>query len=284
MSLFSNLPPIETKGEDEGPQRSQAIGGGGGGGGTGSTVWARPEFAPNLRRPRALGKRPAAVVAEAAVPQLNPKHPHSMPQNPEALMTKWGAAMATAGSSKKLEQTGGVRGRRVSSSSHQPSDGPAAVVSLAEHLPSALSRARGGGRRASRTGFEPYAEYCPSAPNDYQAYRSWRVQQKNQPQAEEEEEDRVRDVGEPSARIVLTNMADEVDSDLEAETRQECEAFGEVVRCTALLSADEGGGDVGRFERVRVVVEFGELAAAVRAREALDQRFFAGRHISAQFV
>ncbi|KAJ2889269.1 Splicing factor 45 [Coemansia aciculifera] len=137
--------------------------------------------------------------------------------------------------------------------------GGTSLFSLSEYLP----RLGGGGskqRRASR-GFDPFAEYCAAAPNEYERVKVWQKQR--------------RDVGMvPSKCIVLRNMTDVVNDGLEAETREECEAFGEVVRCTV---AEE------QESVVVVVVEFGSVEAAVRAREALDQRFFDGRHISAQF-
>ncbi|KAJ2747015.1 hypothetical protein GGI20_000911 [Coemansia sp. BCRC 34301] len=299
MSLFGNLPPIET--EDGNAEREAQACGGSELPAKKSTAWVRPEFAPNLRRHRAAAKpaakqqpAPAAFEAEDGnqtcspsvvrppVPLLNPKHPHSLPQRPELLMSRW-EAIAAAGA-KPLEKAGSSGARATAALS----------FSLAEYLPVASRhRARHTGKRAGEAEFDPLAEYCPAAPNGYQAYKDWAAREKQRrterqshyegEEGEEEDggEDIRRDPGEPTTCIVLTNMADVVDDGLELETHEECAAFGTVVRCIASTIDD---GSLAPFEQIRVFVEFAELEAAIRAQAALDQRLFDGRHISAKFV
>ncbi|KAJ2063169.1 hypothetical protein GGI17_001905 [Coemansia sp. S146] len=343
MSLFRNLPPIESKdgvgeGESESlgapqvgskPAKKNAT----------TTTWVRPEFVPNLRRHRAVKpvvRRPALAtfaehndngnddrndaegrgnegqqdqsslatdgagstsVVKPPVPLLSSKHPHSLPQRPEALISKW-EAIATAGA-KPLEQPSGLGVRSTALS-----------LSLAEYMPKTLRlRGKHPDKRMHESGFEPFAEYCPAAPNDYQSYKDWVAREKKlraehqalgiKDKADNDEDgygyedereslcgttsELRRDPGEPSTCILLTNMADVVDDELELETREECAAFGEVIRCT-ISTVDDNDDLLSLFERVRVLVEFADLASATRAQEALDQRFFDGRHISAEFV
>ncbi|KAJ2813875.1 hypothetical protein H4S07_000329 [Coemansia furcata] len=340
MSLFRDLPPIESKdGAGEGGSGSQGPAQAGHEPAKTGAAWVRPEFAPNLRRHRVAKpavRRPALAafserddnsnegkaaeerdrsslapssastvsVVKPPVPLLNPKHPHSTPQRPDLLISKW-EAIAMAGE-RPLEKPSGLGGRPAAPS-----------LSLAEYMPMPLRpRGKHSSKRVTGTGFEPFAEYCPAAPNNYQQYKDWSAREKklrtehhahisknsvNDDDDEDEYEDDGdefdherksecgvtgelrRDPGIPSTRIALTNMADVVDDELELETREECAAFGEVIRCT-VSSIDDSEDLLSPFERVRVLVEFADLASATRAQEALDQRFFDGRHISAVFV
>ncbi|KAJ1668375.1 hypothetical protein IW140_000203 [Coemansia sp. RSA 1813] len=334
MTLFGNLPPLEPKKghEQDGggidandadtvPDRNRSDTGQHSQSGHSSTTvtrsWALPEFVPNLRRPHKTAKTVAPPPISRGLPAtpsnkerrlLSPKHPHSLPQNPEQLISKWKAAKDA--DEALLEQT--IPSAVVSKTTRLPR-------SLAEYLPVARKMQKpkhhGVGGVSRQPGmFDPFEEYNPIAPNDYQAYKEWIVGEK-QRRAERKksilqsgtyesgnyspdrsgdsgsdnnnEDERVnRDPGRPSVRVVLTNMADEIDEDLERETMEECSTFGEVVKCVAeTTTVCAGGSDMheSRFERVRVVVEFAELDAAVHAQEALDRRFFDGRHISATF-
>ncbi|KAJ2623871.1 hypothetical protein GGF44_005291, partial [Coemansia sp. RSA 1694] len=216
-------------------------------------------------------------------------HPHSLPRRPELLMSKWEAIVAAGGAKQSLDSASGTGGKSA-----------ALPHSLAEYMPIASRlRAKHAGKRVCEAAFDPFAEYCPAAPNDYQVYKDWVAREKqlrserqslgNDDYEEEEEEEEEeyeeenvrRDPGEPSTCIVLSNMADVVDDGLELETREECAAFGTVVRCTISTGEDES---VSSFEQIRVLVEFADLESAIRAQEALDQRFFDRRHISAEFV
>ncbi|KAI7834983.1 hypothetical protein BX661DRAFT_9397 [Kickxella alabastrina] len=131
--------------------------------------------------------------------------------------------------------------------------------------------------RKGKPVFEPFEEYNAAAPNNYQTYKTWLQHHKR-----ERRLDRKRQIpiGEPSMCIVLTNMADDIDDSLEAETEEECSAFGRVVHCVA-TTVDNPGSP---FEGVLIYVQFADLDSAARARDALDQRYFDGRHISATFV
>ncbi|KAJ2851424.1 Splicing factor 45, partial [Coemansia erecta] len=335
MTLFGNLPPPEPKKGREDQQRadtddaSALLPSSGknatrdhsrpshnANGSSSSTIarsWALPEFIPNLRRPHKAARTAAAPSAKTiglhTAPRseeerklLSPKHPHSMPQNPEQLISKWNAVIEAG--EAPLEQA--VRPTSSATTARLPQ-------SLAEYLP--VSQKVQKQKLRSAPGqpnvFDPFEDYSPLAPNDYRAYKEWiagekqrRVKERNvmlQAGAHDagcysascsegsssdisNEEDRPkRDPGQPSVRVILTNMADEVDEDLERETMGECSTFGEVVQCVAETAACVDGSDKreSRYERVRVVVEFAELDAAIRAQEALDQRFFDGRHISA---
>ncbi|KAJ2873843.1 Splicing factor 45 [Coemansia aciculifera] len=347
MSLFRDLPPIESK-DGVGEGESESLGAAQIGSEPAkknvTATWVRPEFVPNLRRHRAVKpvvRRPALAafaeyndngnddrsnaegrdnkdrrdqsslatggagstsVVKPPVPLLNSKHPHSLPQRPESLISKW-EAISTAGA-KPLEQPSGLGARSTALS-----------LSLAGYMPKTLRlRGKHPGKRMHESGFEPFAEYCPAAPNDYQSYKDWAAREKKlraehqalsiKAKADNDEDEGDdddyeyedereglcgaagelhRDPGEPSTCILLTNMADVVDNELELETREECAAFGEVIRCT-ISTIDDNDDLLSPFERVHVLVEFADLASATRAQEALDQRFFDGRHISAEFV
>ncbi|KAJ1736261.1 hypothetical protein LPJ61_000045 [Coemansia biformis] len=291
MALFGDLPPLESDGQG-GAAADKDAAPADNAGGKGARAWALSRPTPNLRRPRPAA-RAAGSAVRPPVPALNPKHPHSMPQDPAALMFRWEAA-ATAGEQPVEQQpaAAGTAGR---------ADGAAAAVcSLADYLP---PRVRAKGRPRGTAEFDPHAEYDPAAPNSYQAYRAWtraqklaRSQQHGTPDDDGNGDDGDAsssdgdgdgaagrgDPGEPSVCVVLSNMVDAIDEGLERETMDECSAFGAVVRCEA-AEAGDADGPLPPYERVRVVVEFAELEAAVRAQETLDRRLFGGRRISAAF-
>ncbi|KAJ1801042.1 Splicing factor 45 [Coemansia sp. RSA 2399] len=337
MTLFGNLPPPEPKKGREDQQRAGTddastllpsndkngarehshLSHNNSSSSRSSTIarsWALPEFIPNLRRPHKAAKTAATPSTKTAglhmAPRseerklLSPKHPHTMPQNPEELISKWNAVIEAG--EAPLEQA--VRSASSVTTARLPQ-------SLAEYLPVSQKVQRQKHRSASGQPnvFDPFEEYSPLAPNDYRTYKEWiagekqrRAKGKNamlqagahdagcysascsedsSSDSSNEEARPKRDPGQPSVRVILTNMADEVDEDLERETMGECSTFGEVVQCVAETAARVDGSDKRelRYERVRVVVEFAELDAAIRAQEALDQRFFDGRHISATF-
>ncbi|KAJ2782671.1 hypothetical protein H4R18_002149 [Coemansia javaensis] len=269
MSLFGDLPPPEPDPQDgaEHPRPPPPDGA--------ARAWARPALRPNLRRPR---------------PAPASRHPH----DPALLAARWQAA-AAAGEQPVEKPPPPPPPPPATAEPTEAEPKPDASRSLARYLPPPVPHPRG--RRRGPAEFDPHEEYNPAAPNDYQAYCAWAAAQK-QARAQvlgdsgssdagpgdddddcDEADDR-RDPGEPSVCVVLTNMVDALDDELERETMDECSAFGAVVRC----AATEDAGAASPFERVRVVVEFAELDAAVRAQEALDRRLFGGRRISAAFL
>ncbi|KAI9501793.1 hypothetical protein BX070DRAFT_253748 [Coemansia spiralis] len=301
MSLYDDLPPVEPKkGQDQNENSGDTAAGhhnkdlGNSGqkpeATPGSSVVGRscvfPELVPNLRRRHKPAKTHIAKApgASALAPPTSLKHPHSLLQNPDLLISKWEAAKAADARPVELASTSSAATRQ------QPAfQSLAAYFPVTPHKP---AKARHGG---NSSGPDLLSEYNPALPNDYQEYKIWaanakqeRLQKQKQlvghrdssSEVDEEKGDGLarRDPGQPSVRIVLTNMADSIDEDLEKETMEECKTFGCVVRCTAAIAKQ-----AAQFERVRVVVEFEELDAAIRAQEALDRRFFDGRHISATF-
>ncbi|KAJ2773957.1 hypothetical protein IWQ57_001048 [Coemansia nantahalensis] len=271
MSLFGDLPPLEPDDQGSG---TAADAGAPPADDPGRRAWAGAGLTPNLRRPRPPVRPAAGSVVRPPVPAQNPKHPHAQPQDPAALMTQW--ATAAAAGEQPVEQQ----------QQQQPAagklGGASAVTSLASFLP---PRPHAKGRRRGPDEFDPEAEYDPGAPNSYEAYRAWtRAQRLARSQGCDSPGDGGErgDPGEPSLCVVLTNMVDAIDEDLERETADECSAFGTVVRCVA-VEADDADGRLPPRERVRVVVEFADLDAAVRAQDSLDRRLFGGHHISAVF-
>ncbi|KAJ1647980.1 hypothetical protein J3B02_002634 [Coemansia erecta] len=274
MSLFSGLPAIDsqTGGEERkqqqkgSEQKRQTVEKS-----QGSTVsWSYPELAPNLRRPKASYK-PTGNTATTS------KHPHSLPRDPASLISRWNAVSNQAETATL--QTTAADSASIAQQQEQ--------FSLAEYMPVIAHIQRKPGQRSkvgssasgSQIGeqFDPFEEYSPAVPSGYHAYKQWLRLRKKQLQLNSQ---RFALIGEPSACIMLTNMADETDDSLERETEEECRAFGHVVKCKALVCQ----GVESPFERVRLYVEFEDMEAASRAREALDRRFFDGRHISATFV
>ncbi|KAJ2513114.1 hypothetical protein GGI11_004516 [Coemansia sp. RSA 2049] len=325
MTLFGNLPPPEPKKEQTGQRgtdtRNDAAVQNNDKPSVSARSWAAPEFIPNLRR-----QQRAAAVNGTARP-LNPKHPHSLPQNPEQLISKWEAVKAADKAPLERAAPAAAASAVATTTKHMPD-------SLAQYLPATQKtpKSRLYGSGGVPDAFDPFDEYNPIVPNDYQMYKAWIADEKkrraqvkrhmvevkargndinlsnvsddsdidsdtdsdtdsdsdgnsNSSGRKADAGQQERDPGRPSVWVVLTNMADEIDEDLERETVEECSTFGKVVRCMAeyVSGADEANSRTSRFERVRVVVEFAELDAAIRAREAIDRRFFDGRHISATF-
>ncbi|KAI8324859.1 hypothetical protein GQ54DRAFT_41471 [Martensiomyces pterosporus] len=323
MSLFGDLPPPSTKNSDitEGGKKTSAAESGKDEVGASKRTWAAPAFAPVLRRHKAAKPSANAAVRSAfpanednddskqvapngpavgrrsdsrvqpTVPLLNPKHPHSLPHDPASLISKWADV---ASENEVKQQPMGVGG------------GSAKALSLAEYMPGVPRHKTKGKGIANEADFVPFEEYNPAYPNNYQTYRRWierekqlRIQRAQQQQQRRQAEEgqhsdaneehyrspvRRRDAGEPSRLLMLTNMADEIDDLLEKETMEECEAYGAVLRCVASVADQGKEEELSAFERIQVLVEFEDIEAAVRAREALDQRFFDGRHISATFL
>jgi len=81
-----------------------------------------------------------------------------------------------------------------------------------------------------------------------------------------------------SAGIVLKNMVTmkEVDGDLEGEVREECSKFGPVQRVVIHITPPP-------VRNVHIYVLFQQQSDAVKARQALDRRYFAGKVVSAEF-
>lgn len=84
----------------------------------------------------------------------------------------------------------------------------------------------------------------------------------------------------PTKVVLLRNMVGrgEVDEDLEAETKEECEKYGKVVRCVIF----EISG-VTDDEAVRIFLEFERVESAIKAVVDLNGRYFGGRVVKACF-
>ncbi|XP_043944747.1 splicing factor 45 isoform X2 [Protopterus annectens] len=84
----------------------------------------------------------------------------------------------------------------------------------------------------------------------------------------------------PTKVVLLRNMvgSGEVDDDLEAETKEECEKYGKVVKCVIFeipTAPDE--------EAVRIFIEFERVESAIKAVVDLNGRYFGGRVVKACF-
>lgn len=82
--------------------------------------------------------------------------------------------------------------------------------------------------------------------------------------------------------LLLQNMVGpgEVDDDLEAETKEECKKYGDVVKC---LIFEIPNKKVPDDEAVRIFVEFKQVESAAKAVSDLDGRYFGGRVVRASF-
>lgn len=80
--------------------------------------------------------------------------------------------------------------------------------------------------------------------------------------------------------LLLRNMvgSGEVDDDLEAETKEECTKYGEVVKCLIYEIPDK---QVPDDEAVRIFVEFKSVASTKKAISDLNGRYFGGRVVKA---
>ncbi|XP_067284249.1 splicing factor 45 isoform X5 [Pseudorasbora parva] len=84
----------------------------------------------------------------------------------------------------------------------------------------------------------------------------------------------------PTKVVLLRNMVGrgEVDEDLEAETKEECEKYGKVTKCVIF----EISG-VTDDEAVRIFLEFERVESAIKAVVDLNGRYFGGRVVKACF-
>lgn len=84
----------------------------------------------------------------------------------------------------------------------------------------------------------------------------------------------------PTKVVLLRNMVGpgEVDDELQPETAEECTKYGAVVKC---MIYEEPNAE--EDEAVRIFVEFGSIASAVKAVVDLNGRFFGGRVVKASF-
>uniref|UniRef100_A0A8B9H5G9 Splicing factor 45 n=1 Tax=Astyanax mexicanus TaxID=7994 RepID=A0A8B9H5G9_ASTMX len=84
----------------------------------------------------------------------------------------------------------------------------------------------------------------------------------------------------PTKVVLLRNMVGrgEVDEDLEAETKEECEKYGKVVKCVIFEISD-----VTDDEAVRIFLEFERVESAIKAVVDLNGRYFGGRVVKACF-
>jgi len=79
--------------------------------------------------------------------------------------------------------------------------------------------------------------------------------------------------------VILKNLvgnASDIDSELESEIREECEKSGPVVRVQIFIDPSDG-------KKVNVYVQFTSVDAATKAKQALDNRFFGGNVVLANF-
>lgn len=87
----------------------------------------------------------------------------------------------------------------------------------------------------------------------------------------------------PATRVLmLQNMVGpgEVDDELEAETKEECKKYGEVMKC---LIYEIPNKQVPDEEAVRIFIEFKDVASSKRAASDLNGRYFGGRIVRASF-
>ncbi|KAM4675060.1 splicing factor 45 isoform 1-T1 [Discoglossus pictus] len=84
----------------------------------------------------------------------------------------------------------------------------------------------------------------------------------------------------PTKVVLLRNMvgAGEVDEDLEAETKEECEKYGKVAKC--VIFEIPGAPDE---DAVRIFLEFERVESAIKAVVDLNGRYFGGRIVKACF-
>ncbi|XP_056604489.1 splicing factor 45 [Triplophysa dalaica] len=84
----------------------------------------------------------------------------------------------------------------------------------------------------------------------------------------------------PTKVVLLRNMVGrgEVDEDLEAETKEECEKYGKVTKCVIF----EIPGVIEE-EAVRIFLEFERVESAIKAVVDLNGRYFGGRVVKACF-
>ncbi|KAA0721141.1 Splicing factor 45 45 kDa-splicing factor RNA-binding motif protein 17 [Triplophysa tibetana] len=84
----------------------------------------------------------------------------------------------------------------------------------------------------------------------------------------------------PTKVVLLRNMVGrgEVDEDLEAETKEECEKYGKVTKCVIFEIAG-----VIEEEAVRIFLEFERVESAIKAVVDLNGRYFGGRVVKASF-
>uniref|UniRef100_A0A8C2BIC6 Splicing factor 45 n=1 Tax=Cyprinus carpio TaxID=7962 RepID=A0A8C2BIC6_CYPCA len=84
----------------------------------------------------------------------------------------------------------------------------------------------------------------------------------------------------PTKVVLLRNMVGrgEVDEDLEAETKEECEKYGKVIKCVIFEIAG-----VSDEEAVRIFLEFERVESAIKAVVDLNGRYFGGRVVKACF-
>lgn len=82
--------------------------------------------------------------------------------------------------------------------------------------------------------------------------------------------------------LLLKNMVGpgEVDDDLEAETKEECKKYGEVIKC---LIYEIPNKKVPDDEAVGIFVEFRDVESAIEAASDLNGRYFGGRIVRASF-
>ncbi|KAJ1939736.1 hypothetical protein FBU59_004023 [Linderina macrospora] len=188
MSLFGDLPPPSTEekpGDDE-QKKAESL--------PTRKSWATPAFAPNLKRQRApkLPKNSAVLAAfsgtpsntpsetaatpgvprqvgeaalrsskpvKAAIPALNPKHPHALPSDPQALISQWSARQQDHPPPPPAEPD--------DNGTNKP------AFSLLEYLPVVPKQKRRGVGIASDADFDPSEEYNPAVPTNYQMYCRW---------------------------------------------------------------------------------------------------------------
>lgn len=96
-------------------------------------------------------------------------------------------------------------------------------------------------------------------------------------------DDRMKELLEESTRVLLLqNMVGpgQVDEELEAETKEECRKYGDVVKC---LIYEIPNKRVPDDQAVRIFVEFQNAESAIKAVCDLNGRYFGGRVVKASF-
>jgi len=85
----------------------------------------------------------------------------------------------------------------------------------------------------------------------------------------------------PSSVLLLQNMVGRgsVDPELETETAEECSRYGKVDKVIIKEIPD-----VSDEEAVKIYVKFSSVSAASKAKAEMNDRFFAGRKVSASLI
>lgn len=141
------------------------------------------------------------------------------------------------------------------------------------------------GQSYNERGNSSPSEVQKNAKGGFLSLQKTKREENNSPVGEEiiKSVDKVSSLLEDSTRVVLLqNMvgSGQVDDDLDAETKEECKKYGEVLRC---LIYEIPNKRVPDSEAVRIFVEFKNVESAIKAVSDLNGRYFGGRVVRASF-